>query len=151
MDLALEGVEIFCNSSGSHHVLGKSCYRINQLVLGTTSKVCRKKSAVKIFISIFGFSLAEFISTAIIADVTALECTMMVCRLSRKTMNFTHKSINLTLRRRYVLSYLCAHFYGHSSIFFHWQRNVQECPRMMGFLAPFSIFFYFNFLKALFK
>jgi NAD+ synthase (glutamine-hydrolysing) len=38
-ELALQGVEIICNASGSHHVLGKSSKRINQLVLGTTSKV----------------------------------------------------------------------------------------------------------------
>jgi len=38
-DLALQGVEIICNSSGSHHVLGKSYKRIKQLVLGITSKV----------------------------------------------------------------------------------------------------------------
>uniref|UniRef100_A0A915LD93 Glutamine-dependent NAD(+) synthetase n=1 Tax=Meloidogyne javanica TaxID=6303 RepID=A0A915LD93_MELJA len=38
-DLALQGVEIICNSSGSHHVLGKSYKRIKQLVLGITSKL----------------------------------------------------------------------------------------------------------------
>uniref|UniRef100_A0A915D1H6 Glutamine-dependent NAD(+) synthetase n=1 Tax=Ditylenchus dipsaci TaxID=166011 RepID=A0A915D1H6_9BILA len=38
-ELALQGVDILCNSSGSHHTLGKSCLRINQLVLGTTSKL----------------------------------------------------------------------------------------------------------------
>ena len=38
-DLALQGVDIICNSSGSHHVLGKSYRRIKQLVLGITSKV----------------------------------------------------------------------------------------------------------------
>lgn len=38
-ELALQGVEIICNPSGSHHVLGKSNTRINRLVLGTTSKV----------------------------------------------------------------------------------------------------------------
>ncbi|KAI1724994.1 NAD synthase domain-containing protein [Ditylenchus destructor] len=38
-ELALQGVDILCNASGSHHVLGKSCLRINQLVLGTTSKL----------------------------------------------------------------------------------------------------------------
>uniref|UniRef100_A0A914H0I0 Glutamine-dependent NAD(+) synthetase n=1 Tax=Globodera rostochiensis TaxID=31243 RepID=A0A914H0I0_GLORO len=37
--LALQGVDIICNSSGSHHVLGKSRMRINQLVLGTTAKL----------------------------------------------------------------------------------------------------------------
>ncbi|KAF7639326.1 Glutamine-dependent NAD(+) synthetase [Meloidogyne graminicola] len=38
-DLALQGVDIICNSSGSHHVLGKSYKRIKQLVLGITSKL----------------------------------------------------------------------------------------------------------------
>uniref|UniRef100_A0A1I8BIG3 Glutamine-dependent NAD(+) synthetase n=1 Tax=Meloidogyne hapla TaxID=6305 RepID=A0A1I8BIG3_MELHA len=38
-DLALQGVDIICNSSGSHHVLGKSYRRIKQLVLGITSKL----------------------------------------------------------------------------------------------------------------
>ncbi|KAL3108183.1 hypothetical protein niasHT_016374 [Heterodera trifolii] len=37
--LALQGVDIICNSSGSHHVLGKSRMRINQLVLGATAKL----------------------------------------------------------------------------------------------------------------
>lgn len=42
-NLALQGVDIICNSSGSHHVLGKSCIRIKRLVLGTTSKVLNYK------------------------------------------------------------------------------------------------------------
>ncbi|VDD85859.1 unnamed protein product [Enterobius vermicularis] len=39
VDLALHGVDIVCNSSASHHVVGKSAHRINHLVLATTSKV----------------------------------------------------------------------------------------------------------------
>ncbi|CAJ0937689.1 unnamed protein product, partial [Mesorhabditis belari] len=37
--LGLRGVDIIVNSSGSHHILGKSCYRLNQLILGSTGKV----------------------------------------------------------------------------------------------------------------
>ncbi|CAI4227104.1 unnamed protein product [Auanema sp. JU1783] len=36
--LALLGVDIICNSSGSHHILGKSNYRINQLIVGSSQK-----------------------------------------------------------------------------------------------------------------
>lgn len=39
VELTLQGVDIVCNASGSHHVLGKSCKRINQLVIGATSKL----------------------------------------------------------------------------------------------------------------
>uniref|UniRef100_A0A914BZR9 Glutamine-dependent NAD(+) synthetase n=1 Tax=Acrobeloides nanus TaxID=290746 RepID=A0A914BZR9_9BILA len=39
VDYALQGVDIICNASGSHHVLGKSHQRINQLVLGATRKL----------------------------------------------------------------------------------------------------------------
>ncbi|GMR47722.1 hypothetical protein PMAYCL1PPCAC_17917, partial [Pristionchus mayeri] len=39
IDLALRGVDIVCNGSGSHHVLGKSNRRLNQLVLGGCGKV----------------------------------------------------------------------------------------------------------------
>ncbi|GMT23683.1 hypothetical protein PFISCL1PPCAC_14980, partial [Pristionchus fissidentatus] len=39
IDLALRGVDIVCNGSGSHHILGKSNKRINQLVLGGSGKV----------------------------------------------------------------------------------------------------------------
>ncbi|VDK57937.1 unnamed protein product, partial [Cylicostephanus goldi] len=35
---ALRGVDIVCNGSGSHHVLGKSNYRVNQLILGGSQK-----------------------------------------------------------------------------------------------------------------
>ncbi|KAH7707703.1 Protein QNS-1 b [Aphelenchoides avenae] len=38
VDLALAGVDIICNASGSHHVLGKSHTRINKLVIGATIK-----------------------------------------------------------------------------------------------------------------
>lgn len=37
--LAEQGVDIICNGSGSHHILGKSNYRINQLILGSSAKV----------------------------------------------------------------------------------------------------------------
>ncbi|CAJ0562541.1 unnamed protein product, partial [Mesorhabditis spiculigera] len=37
--MGLRGVDIIVNSSGSHHILGKSCYRLNQLILGSTGKV----------------------------------------------------------------------------------------------------------------
>ncbi|EGT37843.1 hypothetical protein CAEBREN_23741 [Caenorhabditis brenneri] len=36
--LAEQGVDIICNGSGSHHILGKSNYRINQLILGSSAK-----------------------------------------------------------------------------------------------------------------
>ncbi|VDP16620.1 unnamed protein product [Heligmosomoides polygyrus] len=36
--LGLRGVDIICNGSGSHHILGKSNYRINQLILGGSQK-----------------------------------------------------------------------------------------------------------------
>ncbi|KAI6230974.1 Glutamine-dependent NAD(+) synthetase [Aphelenchoides besseyi] len=39
VDLSLRAVDIICNGSGSHHVLGKSHQRINQLVLGQTQKM----------------------------------------------------------------------------------------------------------------
>ncbi|KAI6227386.1 Glutamine-dependent NAD(+) synthetase [Aphelenchoides fujianensis] len=39
VDLSLRAVDIICNASGSHHVLGKSHQRINQLVLGQTQKL----------------------------------------------------------------------------------------------------------------
>lgn len=39
VDLSLQAVDIICNASGSHHVLGKSHQRINQLVLGQTQKL----------------------------------------------------------------------------------------------------------------
>lgn len=39
VDMALHGVDIICNGSASHHVLGKSAHRINHLILGSTSKV----------------------------------------------------------------------------------------------------------------
>ncbi|CAD5205885.1 unnamed protein product [Bursaphelenchus okinawaensis] len=39
VDLTLHAVDIVCNGSGSHHVLGKSHQRINQLVLGQTQKL----------------------------------------------------------------------------------------------------------------
>uniref|UniRef100_A0A915AML6 Glutamine-dependent NAD(+) synthetase n=1 Tax=Parascaris univalens TaxID=6257 RepID=A0A915AML6_PARUN len=39
VDLALHGVDIICNGSASHHVLGKSAHRINHLVLASTAKV----------------------------------------------------------------------------------------------------------------
>uniref|UniRef100_A0A1I7S618 Glutamine-dependent NAD(+) synthetase n=1 Tax=Bursaphelenchus xylophilus TaxID=6326 RepID=A0A1I7S618_BURXY len=39
VDLTLRAVDIICNGSGSHHVLGKSHQRINQLVLGQTQKL----------------------------------------------------------------------------------------------------------------
>ncbi|CEF69535.1 Glutamine-dependent NAD(+) synthetase [Strongyloides ratti] len=37
--LTLENVDIICNPSASHHVLSKSSHRLNQLLLGTTSKL----------------------------------------------------------------------------------------------------------------
>ncbi|CAB3406262.1 unnamed protein product [Caenorhabditis bovis] len=37
--LSQQGVDIICNGSGSHHILGKSNYRINQLILGSSGKV----------------------------------------------------------------------------------------------------------------
>ncbi|EFP04775.1 hypothetical protein CRE_30004 [Caenorhabditis remanei] len=37
--LSEQGVDIMCNGSGSHHILGKSNYRINQLILGSSAKV----------------------------------------------------------------------------------------------------------------
>uniref|UniRef100_A0A1I7YUW2 Glutamine-dependent NAD(+) synthetase n=1 Tax=Steinernema glaseri TaxID=37863 RepID=A0A1I7YUW2_9BILA len=39
VDLALSGVDIICNGSGSHHILGKSHRRINELVLGASAKL----------------------------------------------------------------------------------------------------------------
>uniref|UniRef100_A0A1I7X9R5 NAD(+) synthase [glutamine-hydrolyzing] n=1 Tax=Heterorhabditis bacteriophora TaxID=37862 RepID=A0A1I7X9R5_HETBA len=36
--LAMQGVDIICNGSGSHHILGKSNYRINQLILGGSQR-----------------------------------------------------------------------------------------------------------------
>ncbi|CAI5448996.1 unnamed protein product [Caenorhabditis angaria] len=39
ISLAEQGVDIICNGSGSHHILGKSNYRINQLILGSCGKV----------------------------------------------------------------------------------------------------------------
>ncbi|EYC14368.1 hypothetical protein Y032_0040g169 [Ancylostoma ceylanicum] len=38
IELGLRGVDIICNGSGSHHILGKSNYRINQLILGGSQK-----------------------------------------------------------------------------------------------------------------
>ncbi|KHJ98227.1 NAD+ synthase [Oesophagostomum dentatum] len=38
IELGLRGVDIVCNGSGSHHVLGKSNYRLNQLILGGSQK-----------------------------------------------------------------------------------------------------------------
>jgi hypothetical protein len=60
-ELALQGVEIICNSSGSHHVLGKSCRRISQLVLGTTSKV-------------WGHSLVGWMSGRISLGIKIVNC-----------------------------------------------------------------------------
>uniref|UniRef100_A0A1I7XA12 Glutamine-dependent NAD(+) synthetase n=1 Tax=Heterorhabditis bacteriophora TaxID=37862 RepID=A0A1I7XA12_HETBA len=37
--LAMQGVDIICNGSGSHHILGKSNYRINQLILGGSQRI----------------------------------------------------------------------------------------------------------------
>ncbi|PAV65352.1 hypothetical protein WR25_24648 [Diploscapter pachys] len=39
IELAQQGVDIICNGSGSHHILGKSNYRINQLILGGSQKI----------------------------------------------------------------------------------------------------------------
>ncbi|TKR62311.1 hypothetical protein L596_026293 [Steinernema carpocapsae] len=39
VDLAMSGVDIICNGSGSHHILGKSHRRINELVLGASAKL----------------------------------------------------------------------------------------------------------------
>lgn len=75
-NLALQGVDIICNSSGSHHVLGKSCIRIKRLVLGTTSKVLNYKDN-----KILLFSLVVFICIAIIVDVTVIEFITTECRL----------------------------------------------------------------------
>lgn len=49
VDLALHGVDIICNGSASHHVLGKSAHRINHLVLASTAKVRFTKS-LQVFI-----------------------------------------------------------------------------------------------------
>ncbi|KAK6750829.1 hypothetical protein RB195_002662 [Necator americanus] len=37
-ELGLRGVDIICNGSASHHILGKSNYRLNQLILGGSQK-----------------------------------------------------------------------------------------------------------------
>ncbi|KAK6030214.1 hypothetical protein OSTOST_03659 [Ostertagia ostertagi] len=38
LELGLRGVDIICNGSGSMHILGRSNYRINQLILGSSYK-----------------------------------------------------------------------------------------------------------------
>uniref|UniRef100_A0A7I5EBF4 Glutamine-dependent NAD(+) synthetase n=1 Tax=Haemonchus contortus TaxID=6289 RepID=A0A7I5EBF4_HAECO len=38
IELGLRGVDIVCNGSGSIHILGKSNYRVNQLILGGSEK-----------------------------------------------------------------------------------------------------------------
>lgn len=89
-ELALQGVEIICNSSGSHHVLGKSNTRINQLVLGTTSKVF-----IFFFCKKMCFSLAAFIYTQIIEEWTESGFISMGWAQLHKITNFLLKYRNL--------------------------------------------------------
>lgn len=70
--LGLHGVDIIVNSSGSHHILGKSCYRLNQLILGSTGKV--KKTCQRIYA--WRFRLGGYTYLRIIVGVMVTGCIM---------------------------------------------------------------------------
>lgn len=77
IELGLRGVDIICNGSGSHHILGKSNYRINQLILGGSQKVVLMLNASFVPHITPLCRLVGFTSTATTVVVMATVYTMM--------------------------------------------------------------------------
>jgi NAD+ synthase (glutamine-hydrolysing) len=77
--LALDGVEIISNPSGSHHQLRKADRRVN-LIKGATSKVnyfCRILYTPLQSFLYFNNSAVVYICSQIKKDVTVIACTLM--------------------------------------------------------------------------
>ena len=74
--MGLDGVEIFTNSSGSHHELRKLYTRV-ELIKEATLKVCGRDAFLRILTNLQG-SLEGCISMLINKAATATACTTTV-------------------------------------------------------------------------
>lgn len=73
--MGLDGVEIFTNSSGSHHELRKLFTRV-ELIKEATLKVIELVHPF-VFYTEASFSWVVFISMPISRDAMGIDCTMM--------------------------------------------------------------------------
>lgn len=113
VDLALHGVDIVCNSSASHHVVGKSAHRINHLVLATTSKVNLfllffwiSLTLSLLWLSAFHlkYRLVEFIYIQIIGVATETVFITMVCLPLLKTGSCMLRYLSLVWKKWFALT-----------------------------------------------
>ncbi len=85
--MALDGIEIFCNSSASHHELRKSAYQLNMLMRAAVQKVLKLELfslATAVHSSIVSCLVrwVGFICTRISVDATVTGSTVMGTRRS---------------------------------------------------------------------